>query len=36
MLKWLRRQFCRHQWRDSRSWPGAVVCTKCGVRKIVG
>jgi hypothetical protein len=36
MISWLRRLLCRHVWRDSTSWPGMVVCKKCGQRRIVG
>jgi hypothetical protein len=29
----LRQLTCRHEWRESRSWPGTKVCDKCALRK---
>jgi hypothetical protein len=34
MLHWLRRLFCRHEFRDSTTWPGVMVCRKCGYRRV--
>jgi len=35
MLQWLYRLVCRHQFRASTTWPGMIVCRKCGLRRIV-
>ena len=34
ILSFLRRLIClRHDYRPSTSWPGVIVCRRCGYRK---
>jgi hypothetical protein len=36
VISWIAKAFCRHNWRPSRTWPGTVVCRRCGKRTYAG